>query len=63
MSDDDDVDMSLFLTVEMTNMSVMLIDIKLRLISKRTALRRRICDERLPHGGGWIELKICFEVL
>jgi hypothetical protein len=40
MADDDDVDMSLFLTVEMQIMSVRLIDIRLRLISKCESERR-----------------------
>jgi hypothetical protein len=40
MADDDDVDMSLFLTEEMQIMSAMLIDIKLRLISKCESERR-----------------------
>lgn len=52
VSDDDDVDMSLFLTVEMEDMSAMIIAIKLGFRSKRNTKRRQIVDDCLPHGGG-----------
>jgi hypothetical protein len=52
MADDDDVDMSLFLTAEMEKGSAMLIDIELRLVSKGEAKRRQISDGDSPHGGG-----------
>lgn len=35
MADDDDVDMRLFFTVRMKNMSAMIIDIKLRLLDEK----------------------------
>ena len=61
MSDDNDVDMSLFFTVEMGNALVMIMPMSEGIIS-RSKFAGACCDGfDLPHGGGWLEG--CVEVL